>query len=143
MCLRPASHIREGPGRARDERRDLDAPYGSLHDWALLRLLQPAAGAVYHARHGLMGLGDLSGSVQPQVLYGDRSAAAASIAAALADELHVSLADDSHLAETTVTPNMQDRDAKLLKPRPFTRTCVLPMSGPCDGEMLVTTSASE
>jgi hypothetical protein len=61
----------------------------------------------------------------------------------LGGAVHSTASEENHLAETFVTPNMQDRDAKFWKPLPLTRTMVLPWSGPFDGEMLVTTSSPE
>lgn len=70
------------------EKRGLER--GTLQDWALIRLLQPAAGAVYHARHGF---GSYASAVPP-ALQGDMGAAAATISAVLLDELHTTLAYD-------------------------------------------------
>ena len=79
LRLRPAK-LEPGGARARSDLRASSRA-------AQLRLLQPAAGAVYHARHGLDGVP----TKQPRTLPGGTSAAAARIAAALADELHLTV----------------------------------------------------
>lgn len=77
--------------RAAEDMRSFNASKGGALDWALLRILQPAAGAVKHARHGFLAPVD----VRVPPLTGKRAAAAARITAMLADELHKALQDDT------------------------------------------------
>ena len=80
--------------RSMAETRSLNVSKGGQHDWAFVRLLQPAGSAVYHARHGLGG----APSARPRTLRAALAAPAARITAILADELHGAMLDDGKIA---------------------------------------------